>query len=31
VDYIDFYTLTWPHSFDDLPLWEGPPPVVDAP
>jgi len=31
VDYIDFYTLTWPRSFDDLPLWEGPPPVVDAP
>lgn len=30
VDYIDFYTLTWPRSFDDLPLWEGPP-VVTTP
>ncbi len=24
-DYIDFYTLTWPRSFDDLPLWEAAP------
>lgn len=30
VDYIDFYTLTWPRSLNDLPLWEGPP-VVDTP
>lgn len=24
-DYVDFYTLTWPRSFDTLPLWEGEP------
>lgn len=25
-DYIAFYTLTWPRSFDALPVWESPPP-----
>ncbi len=29
-DYIDFYTLTWPRSFDALPLWEAAP-VITAP
>jgi len=24
-DYVDFYTLTWPKSFDALPLWKAPP------
>jgi hypothetical protein len=24
-DCVDFYTLTWPKSFDALPLWEAPP------
>jgi len=31
VDYIDFYTLTWPRSFDELPLWEAEPEEVAAP
>jgi len=25
MDYIDFYTLTWPRSYDELPLWEAEP------
>lgn len=29
-DYIDFYTLMWPRSFADLPLWE-PEPAVATP
>ena len=27
-DYVDFYTLTWPESFDVLPFWEAPSEVV---
>lgn len=30
VDYIEFYTLMWPRSFDALPLWEAAP-VVSEP